>query len=469
MNIEINEAIAALADGEGGWSAKRICISNAVLEGVVVRGKSGNRDFVKAMRAIARQVESSTKTSQRAKASDSDKIMWGDSSTLLSEVVATYLNDQKMRRLKGRTVMGCKLALRQLLVASGDIPVGFLRPDHLRKCREVIEHWPGSLSKRKEYRGFSDEELYELGKKLKVEAPSSDTISTSRSHIASFLDRIAEQEMINSSPMSGFPDVQSELTETLPKRPYTHEEISEIFNPQEFTKWSEDNPHRWWGPLIGLYTGARVSEVAQMKLTDILFQHDMWCMAYRATVDPDRVNRRHNRSRGSVKNASSSRIIPIPPQLIDAGFLDYIEDVRTAGQTRLFPHLPSGTARATQEDNGGTYGVALSSQFSRYLATRIKLEKGMGFHTFRHTCPSELDDMGVPEKIIESITGHEPEGEGKGKRKGTLGKRYLHRASLTLRESQRDALLRFQPPVFLPRYQPGQFAQAFGPDAKLYP
>ena len=39
--------------------------------------------------------------------------------------------------------------------------------------------------------------------------------------------------------------------------------------------------------MIGLYTGARISEVAQMKVADVVEQKGVLCFAIRKTIDAD--------------------------------------------------------------------------------------------------------------------------------------------------------------------------------------
>lgn len=452
-----------------GWSMRRFVSGGHVFEGVVVHDKNGNRLFQRAVKAL---IAAATKTPVRTPHALSCPVDGKGSKRreLLSAAIEVYLEDQRMRRLSKRSITGTKLALRQLLVAAGDIHVADLRPEHLQKTREVVEVWPGSLSKRKEYIHYSDIELFALGKKLKLPPPSSDTINTTQSFLACFLERMVEHGWLERTPISAFPLVKAEVAAPLKKRPYTHEEIGQIFDPQAFAAWAKDRPHRWWGPLIGLYTGGRVAEVAQMKVADVFMEHGMWCMAYRTTVDPDRENLRHQRTRGSMKNHSSIRTFPVPPQLLDMGFLDYVEEVRQAGQVRLFPNLPSGTTRFTQEDNGAGYGVALSRQFTAYLSTRIERNRGMGFHAFRHTMPSEISDLGVSKDLIASIAGWNVAGRRAADiQVPTFDNHYKHGTSSPLRVRQREALAMFQPPLVLPVYQPGQFARAFGADAKLYP
>ena len=83
--------------------------------------------------------------------------------------------------------------------------------------------------------------------------------------------------------------------------------------------------------------------------------------------------------------------------------------------------------------------------------------------------PSEISDMGVAKALIASIGGWSVAGKANALQVPTFEKHYAHGMSSSLRERQRDALEMFQPPMALPKYQPGQFARALGADAKLYP
>jgi integrase len=72
-----------------------------------------------------------------------------------------------------------------------------------------------------------------------------------------------------------------------------------------------------------LYTGARVNEVCQLKLTDIVEERDVWCVAFQKTLDKDLAAdpKKKRRSRQSMKGSGSIRIIPIAGPLLEAGFL----------------------------------------------------------------------------------------------------------------------------------------------------
>ena len=60
----------------------------------------------------------------------------------------------------------------------------------------------------------------------------------------------------------------------------------------------------------------------------------------------------------SVKNKGSKRTMPIHSNLIALGFLDYVQDARAQGQTRLFHQLP-------RQANG--YSDAIGKWFAQHL------------------------------------------------------------------------------------------------------
>lgn len=75
------------------------------------------------------------------------------------------------------------------------------------------------------------------------------------------------------------------------------------------------------------------------------------------------------------------------------------------------------------------------------------LEKGQGFHGFRHTIASKLDEAGVSASAIGALTGH-------GSGQTVLERFYIDRRSLPDRVA---TLAKFIPPVLIPTYKPDEF------------
>ena len=211
--------------------------------------------------------------------------------------------------------------------------------------------------------------------------------------------------------------------------PFTDAELKVIFDPVEFPKWASKYPHCWFGPILGLYSGARVNEIVQLRLDDI------------ETIDgvPGFFVRQGSKGQ-SVKNKNSCGFVPLAQPVIDGGFLDYVKEARQAGLERLFPDMPNST--------GLGYGRQLSRQFSVYIKKRGILAKGQGFHGFRYKLASRLDEAGVSASAIAAITGH-------GTGQSMLEKFYIDRRILPDRVA---TLARFEPPVSLPAYFKGSRA-----------
>jgi integrase len=86
--------------------------------------------------------------------------------------------------------------------------------------------------------------------------------------------------------------------------------------------------HRW-PALIGLFTGMRLNEIAQLEVQDVEERDGIWCI----NVTPD--GNDHKR----LKNASSRRVVPVHDTLLECGFLGFVEGQKETGSTRLFPSL----------------------------------------------------------------------------------------------------------------------------------
>lgn len=83
----------------------------------------------------------------------------------------------------------------------------------------------------------------------------------------------------------------------------------------------------YWLPIIALHSGARLSELAQLNVKDIVVQGGVKC--FRVIDGPEEGQ--------SIKNAVSHRLVPIHKRIIELGFSDYIDTLDRAG--RLFADL----------------------------------------------------------------------------------------------------------------------------------
>ncbi|MCL5778332.1 hypothetical protein M1105_15220 [Limibaculum sp. FT325] len=83
-----------------------------------------------------------------------------------------------------------------------------------------------------------------------------------------------------------------------------------------------------WGPLIALFTGARLGEIAQLHLSDIRKKDDIWCFDLNEADEKQ------------LKTDSSKRLVPVHSKLIEYGFLDYIRVMEQSNSRKLFLDFP---------------------------------------------------------------------------------------------------------------------------------
>lgn len=146
----------------------------------------------------------------------------------------------------------------------------------------------------------------------------------------------------------------------------------------------------YWIPLLGLFTGARVSEMAQLLTGDLEERAGAWFLRIAVT-----------REGQSLKAEASERTIPLPQKLIDLGLIEYRDAIKAAGQDWLFPGL-------TKESQNGA-GGGVSKWFSA-LKKQQGFRDEVDFHSFRGTVNTELMRLGFAEEFRSRYVGHKPEG-----------------------------------------------------------
>lgn len=383
---------------------------------------------------------------------------------LLSVEIRDHLNDMARRGLQPKTIEVTERTLRILKLTTGDVPVSRIDHKHIYLLWEVLRWAPPGLTSLEGFDGLTAERSIALGKKAAVPAPAPATLERHRRFLVSFFNQLVRTQAIPASPMAAFGEAKRDLAidPDQPERLFNDDDLQRIFNPATFVPWALEHPHRWWAPMLGLHFGARVNEVCQLKVSDIIEERGVWCVAIRKTVDPDLAHKATARSRQSLKGRAAVRTLPIPQALLDAGFLEFVADIRETGHPRLFPHLSAGVNQKTGDTNA-RYSSGFLRQFGRYLRD-LGFPKGLGFHAFRHTLATDLHHQGVPEESIALITGHSV-----SKRVPVLHEAYFHKKPEQMRRKQIEALASYRPAVELPVYRRGQFTETFCDRVKLHP
>ena len=155
----------------------------------------------------------------------------------------------------------------------------------------------------------------------------------------------------------------------------------------------------FWLPLIALFTGARQSELAQLRIEDLRQDPDSGLWFFDIGTEGGR----------SIKTASSRRKVPVHPHLVDVGLLRYRQSLIDQSGTAsgdLWPDIKS--------DAEGRRAGPWSKWFNRYLRVTAKIEEpSKVFHSFRHTFKRVCRDAGIGEELHDALTGHSGGGVGR--------------------------------------------------------
>jgi integrase len=193
-----------------------------------------------------------------------------------------------------------------------------------------------------------------------------------------------QNKLISINPADGISlNVKSKQGEK--KRSFTDEEAKLILR----AALAEDDPVRRWVPWVGAYTGARVSEICQLRSEDVVMIDNIWCMK----LAPEA---------GSLKTSGSERIIPIHPALIENGFLKF------ATKTKSGP-LFAALSPDKFGKRGGN-GTKVIGRFVRQLG--LKDPRLSPSHSWRHRIKTSGRKYGLAQDILNAITGHAAKSDG---------------------------------------------------------
>jgi|GEM_PF-810512 len=201
-----------------------------------------------------------------------------------------------------------------------------------------------------------------------------------------------ELGLIDKQPWEGL-DIRVPKTPT--RRSWKDEELQTLFGQPLFQAYDTPKGSKngsdaaYWIPLLGLYTGARIGELAQLRTTDITDE------------DGTPVLRITDEDGKRLKTDASRRSIPIHPELIRLGLLEYAEAIRKTGHGSLWPILTLPPERP---------GLNISNWFGQYRRDSGLTEAYPDFHSFRHLVRTRMSKAKIPEKVQDAITGHETQG-----------------------------------------------------------
>ncbi len=158
------------------------------------------------------------------------------------------------------------------------------------------------------------------------------------------------------------------------RKAFTPEDVSKIYEASKATKNREILTDLI---LLGSYTGARIEELCQLQIKDIVNEEGIKCLYFY-----------------DGKNAASERHTPIHPAISQI-----IEKLISNSTDGYLIKSPAGNKYGNRSD-------ALSKQFGR-LKTSLGYNNQFVFHSFRKTVITQLQRADIAGILIAAIVGHE--------------------------------------------------------------
>lgn len=304
-------------------------------------------------------------------------------------------------------------SLRRLIEFVGDVPANYLGKEQVAEFMSWVTRFPGR-KRSAELNALPMRALVERFEELNAglvkagqEPIPTLTVSTVEEWFAGFKRMYAygvDLDLIEKNPFDRIKSLVVKGAPALKRRAYTDAEIIKIFSAPLFTGFDPERSTRfrevpgdivkkdvrYWLPILSLFHGGRLTELAAMPLAD-LKQTSSGTWYFDLTGRPLKGARR-------VKTESGKREIPLHPHMLKLGFLEYVAALRTDGEVRLFPDLDHGSRHGA--------GHEFSKWWGDWMDNLGLNDAQITHHSWRHSWKRRARASPVKEEMHDVISGH---------------------------------------------------------------
>lgn len=187
--------------------------------------------------------------------------------------------------------------------------------------------------------------------------------------------------------------------------PFTIEQLNSFFSLPLFVGCQNDEHgchkpgdrivkrHRYWAPIIALWSGMRMNEILQLEKEDI--QHSSEDIAFFDVNDTEHQNYDGGTFTKRLKTRQAVRRIPVHPKLEQLGFLKWVSD---APAGRLFPEATCPPGKKPSD----VYSKRFASNLRK---AGVWKSRRLVFHSFRNNFNDAMREADIPVEIREVING----------------------------------------------------------------
>lgn len=303
------------------------------------------------------------------------------------------------------TILEANHAVRRFKELHGDIRLGEITKEKARVFRDTLAKVPTRL--KAHHRAMTIQEVLRAPDIKELPAPYAGTVNKSMtllSAIVSYAEREALVEKVQgfANPFKGL-NLPVDEREVEGRKPFTPADLRAIFAMpvyrDHYRPEGGAGEAAFWLPLISLLSGARLGEMAQLRIGDLQENPENGLWYFDISTEGGR----------TIKTATSRRDLPVHPHLIKVGLTRYHQDLIDRGlplSASLWPDLKSDTV--------GRPAGPWSKWFNRYMGKHAGVdEPGKVFHSFRHTFKRLSRSAGILEEVHDALTGHSGGGVGR--------------------------------------------------------
>ncbi len=350
--------------------------------------------FVKHLRAVlARQKGEPVETPQLIEPNRDTAPISGT----LKDALAGW---QRERDPQPGVVAEYERAIRLFTELHGDLPIAQIKRSHARQYREALQDIPRHRSGTLLHMPLP--ELAAWGRKhpeaQKIAAPMLNKLFGGVQTVALWAHKtgMVPEDLPWADPFS-----KMRLKEAGSDRDaFTIGELNKLLASSAFTQMDRPAPGRgeaaFWLPLLALYSGARRADLASLQVKNVDDVEGVPCF----TFEEDKIIGKR------LKTPTAIRTVPIHPQLIELGWLRYVDDVRRRDGVDAWLFAPISPQAS---------GVlkAWTKWFGRYLRSVGITDRRKVFHSFRHSFKDALRAADVSEDLNDALLGQKNSSVGR--------------------------------------------------------
>lgn len=263
-------------------------------------------------------------------------------------------------------------ALKDIL---GDRDISSVTREDARGVVAMLRDLPAGMGRHAALKGLSVPQAIEAGKRLEIEPIKPATINRAYlAHIAALFKWAMKEGWITSTPFTGLA-VKDSVAEIDKRDPFTAPQLQTLFTSDTWIAPAKPDiarPGRFWVPLVALFTGARLGEIAGLRIADVEEVDGLTALRIRAHAGR------------SLKTSYSRRDLPLHPELVRLGFAAFLKHRCKVAKPEelLFPDAKANVR--------GQAGAKLGEWFVKTVKGLGLTGTKLGMHSFRHGVEDRL-------------------------------------------------------------------------------